>query len=324
GPEVFPVGLGLWQHGSRLWGYRGSVEVLAEGLGRALEEGINLVDTAEVYGWGRSEKLLGEALRRLGARGEFVVVSKVGGFRHSRGDIVGGARGIAERLGYPPDILLHHWPPPLWARVCEVIRGLEDAVNEGFASYYGLSNYPEDLLEDALSCTKRVEPIAIQAQYSLAYRQPEKRLIPLARSAGMGFMAWSPLAKGALAGKRKAETSAQRGDPVFRVASRDERLQSALREAAERLEASMAEVALAWLVSKGVVAVVGWRRPERIPSIAKAGRLKLPEDVARTLDEASRKYVDYWGPSYKPPSQALLKITPGTIQKVLLTIAGGI
>ncbi len=324
GPSVSRVGLGLWQHGSRLWGYSSSVETLEAGLKAALEEGLNLLDTAEVYGWGRSETLLGEALRKLGARDEFVVVSKVGGFRHSRGDIVAGARGIASRLGRAPDVLLHHWPPPAWGRVCEVVRGLEDAVTRGYAHGYGLSNYPEDLLSEALQCARRLEPLVLQAQYSLAYRLPEKRLKPMTEEAGMAFMAWSPLAKGALAGLRSPSTPAQRGDPVFREAARDERLQAALGEAAERLGVSRAEVALAWVVGRGAIPVVGWRRPERVRNAARASRLELPGDVRTLLDEASRRYIDLWGDKYKPPSAALLKLTPGTIQKLLLAVMGGI
>jgi aryl-alcohol dehydrogenase-like predicted oxidoreductase len=228
------------------------------------------------------------------------------------------------RLGFAPDVILHHWPPPAWAGLCGVVRGLEDAVREGLAGAYGLSNYPESLLSRAAECASRVEPLVLQAQYSLAYRLPEKRLIPMARGMGMGFMAWSPLAKGALAGAVEPRDPAQRGDPVFRAAAGDARLQEALARAAEAVGASKAEVALAWVAGRGAVPIVGWRRPERVRSAARAARLELPGEVDRMLEEASRRYVDAWGDSYRPPSWLLTRYTPGTVQRLLLSLLGGI
>lgn len=324
GPRVSRVGLGLWQHGSRLWGGEGSVERLAAGLSIALEEGLNLLDTAEVYGWGESERLLGRALKMLGASDSFVVVSKVAGFRHGESDIIGAVRRIASRLGRAPDVILHHWPPPAWASVCRVVRGLERAVSEGLTGDYGLSNYGEGLLARALECQRRLEPIALQAQYSLAYRTPEKRLLRMAAEAGMGFMAWSPLAKGALAGLRRPVSRAQRGDPVFKAASGDERLQSTLRGVAEKLGVGMAEVALAWLEARGAIPVVGWRRPERVRAAAVAARMELPGWAVEELDSVSRVYVDLWGDRYRPPSEPLIRLVPGLAQRLLLSLVGGI
>jgi len=201
------VGLGFWQLGSKLWANREpEMGRLLSGLEKALETGVNLLDTAEVYGAGASEKMLGEALRRLGAREEFVVVSKVAGFRSGEDDIVRGAEGVRRRLGFPPDVLLHHWPPPAYSSVCSVVRGLERAVSIGLASSYGLSNYWEELVERVFECSRRIEPLVDQIQYSLAYRAPENRLMPMLAERGMGVMAWSPLAKGALAGVRKPAT----------------------------------------------------------------------------------------------------------------------
>lgn len=325
GPRVSRVGLGLWQFGSRLW--RGSglgSDVVSRGVASALELGLNLFDTAEVYGWGRSESMLGDALRSTGLRGEAVVVTKVGGFRSSPGDVVKGVRRSAARLGFEPDVVLHHWPPPLYSGVCGPVRGLERAVSEGLAHYYGLSNYGEGLIEEALSCARRLEPIALQAQYSLAYRAPENRLLHLARERGLGVMAWSPLAKGALAGFKGSPTPAQRGDPVFRAAARDGRLREAIGLVAGRLGVSRAEVALAWVAAKGAVPIVGWRRPERIASAARAASLRLGAEDLELLDRASERYRLLWGREYRPPGISRIRLVPGFLQRVARALMGGI
>ncbi|BAN90508.1 aldo/keto reductase [Aeropyrum camini] len=325
GPKVSRVGLGLWQFGSPMWGGRGlKVETLVEGLSIALEEGVNLLDTAEVYGLGASERMLGEALKRLNAREAFVIVSKVAGFRSTPGDIERGAQGIVSRLGSPPDVILHHWPPPVYASLCSVVRGLERAVERGLASYYGFSNYGEDTLEDALSCSRRIEPVVDQILYNLAYRIPELRLFPLLRAHGMSPIAWSPLAKGALAGFKGEPSRAQAGDPVFRAALGDRRLQEALDSVARRLGASKASVALAWVASKGAVPIVGWRRPERVRDAAAAARLELGEEDIALLDEASEHYLRLWGSRYDPPGLRRIRLIPGALQRLAIRMWGGI
>jgi len=130
-------------------------------------------DTAEVYGGGRSERALGEAVREAGLRDQVVVASKVAGFRPSAYFIIKGAEGIKRRLGFAPALLQLHWPPPTWIPLCAPLRGLEKAVKAGLAEYVGLSNFSGALLEEALHCFSSVEPVSDQVEYNLAYRTPE-------------------------------------------------------------------------------------------------------------------------------------------------------
>ena len=293
---------------------------LARGLELAHAHGINLVDTAEIYGGGRSEEMLGRCLRALGLRDHFVVATKVAGFRTTRDQVVKAARGSARRLGLKPDLLQLHWPPPLWARICDVLRGLEDAVDQGLASYIGVSNFPAGLLDRALGCLRRHELVSNQVQYSLAYRAPEARLKPLMESRGLTLIAWSPLAKGALAGLREPRTPAQRRDPVFRAAASDSELQAALEAVASRHGTSKAVVALAWLVSRGALPIPGFRDPGRVVEYARAAELELGPDELELLDRVSRKYVgrgDY-------DALAGLRLVPAWLQRLLLGAKGGI
>jgi len=290
-------------------------------LEEALSHGINFLDTAEVYGGGLSEEVLGEAVRALG-RESFIVASKVAGYRVTGGSVVRGVEGVNRRLGFKVDVIQLHWPPPYPWPLCWPLRGLEEAVARGLAGYYGLSNFPRSLLERALECTKRFEPISNQVQYSLAYRTPELDLVPFMREKGLALIAWSPLAKGALAGLKDAMTPAQRGDKVFSRASRDTALQEALEAVARRHSASKAQIALAWLVARGAIPIPGFRSPERVAEYARAAGIELGEDDLKLLDEVSSKYVTLWGRSYG--ELRLMRFIPATIQRVAITLMGGI
>jgi aryl-alcohol dehydrogenase-like predicted oxidoreductase len=202
------------------------------------------------------------------------------------------------------------------------VRGLEEAVLRGLAHYYGLSNYPAPLVEGALECSRRVEPVSDQVQYSLAYRSPENRLKPLLEARGMALIAWSPLAKGALAGQREPRDPAQRGDPVFREASRDQALQEALEAVAGRLEVSKATVALAWLVAKDAIPIPGTRKPGRVKEIAMAAGLELPGWAMEELDKASARYKTRWGTCYN--SLQWIRLIPCGIQYLSIRLSGGV
>jgi len=111
GSRVSVVAIGTWQAGSRLWG-RLNTSMFEEAVARAVELGVNLFDTAELYGLGLAEERLGNALRRVGALGDVVIVDKIAGYRVTWSGFRKAARGMARRLGRRPDVILYHWPPP--------------------------------------------------------------------------------------------------------------------------------------------------------------------------------------------------------------------
>lgn len=325
GEKIPSIGLGFWQAGSPLWGTKGVMTPHdAAGLLRAAaEEGIELIDTAEAYGWGESERLLGEALRLVEA--EFLIATKASGFRWGADDIARAAERSRRRLGVDAiDLFQHHWPPPFYASLCTVAQGLEKAVDQGHARYVGVSNYDSRLLARMLECFHRHEPVSNQVQYSLAYRLPENRLLPLHREKGVTTIAWSPLAKGALSASNpqdlsKRATRAQRSDPVFRKALDSKRLHNVLEEIAGELGATKSQVALAWLVHKGALPIPGTRRPERVREYARAGSLELTAGQVERLDIASR---DFLGPGdYRALSG--LRLVPGLLQMLVVRLMGG-
>ncbi len=317
GPRTSVIGIGLWQAGSRAWSARQpeTLQAIKDGIRRALEHGINLFDTAEIYGAGLSERILGETLRELKAREQAIIATKVAGFRWTERDILKAARRSIERLGTKPDIIQHHWPPPFYASICKVARSLEKLVEEGLTSYIGLSNYPANLTAKILECMKKHEPVSNQVQYNLAYRVVEHNLKPLLEKHGIALIAWSPLAKGALAGKTKPSTIAQLLDPVFHAASKDTKLQETLERIARSLGATKAEVALAWLIARNAIPIPGFRNPRHVDSAARAASITLSEEHVKALDEASRKYLYKWGTCYK--ALRLNRYIPSVLQKLV-------
>ena len=256
-------------------------------------------------------------------RDDVVVVTKVGGYRTSEHSILKGARASRTRLKRDSiDLLLYHWPPPVYTPLCRVIRALEKAVDKGVASYIGVSNFPSYLLESAMECLRRYELVANQVQYSLAYRAPEPKLKPLMASHGISLIAWSPLAKGALAGRLKADTPARKRDRVFMEAARDRELQDALEKAASTLKTDRAQVAIAWLIAKGAIPIPGVRRERHAKVAAEAASLNLPENVTEMLDRASEKYVRLWGDDCE--EFKLLRVIPGILQQFAIWVSGGI
>lgn len=309
--------IGLWQAGSRLW--KTSLSMVESAVRLGLELGLNRFDTAEIYGRGRSEKLLGTLARE---DLDLYVVSKIAGFRWTSSSIIKASRRIRERIGRSVDLLLHHWPPPVYVGVCKVIRGLERTIDMGYADSIGLSNYPARLLEEAVHCTKKHDVKALQIQYSLAYRTPENKLIPLASRLGLEIMAWSPLAKGALTGEAKKSEPARKSDPVYREAARDTRLQEEIRSIAGKLGYTPAQVAVLWIKSKGVNPVVGVRKPVHVQQLGEIKNSTLPGWAVTRLDEASSKYIYRWGRCYKPLQR--LRWIPGLLQYAGIRLIGGV
>lgn len=318
GPRVAVIGLGLWQFSRRAWGRLGSRP--NEIIRTAVEHGINLFDTAEIYGNGLSEKLLGEALRSEGfSREDVLIATKLAGFNaSSRGRALKSLRASLNRLGTQyVDLYQIHWPPPRWCDICDVLRGLEDAVDKGLIRYIGLSNFTAEGVEEARACLRKYDIVSVQFQYSLAYRSPERTLIPYLKREGIGMIAWSPLAKGALTGEAKERNLARLTDPVYRRVSHDSELLATLKRIADTHSSTPAQVALAWLVAKGAVPIAGARKASHVLSNAAAAEIVLSDDEVKALDRASTKYIGRYA-GFSP----LGRNVPCIVQRLILRVFG--
>jgi aryl-alcohol dehydrogenase-like predicted oxidoreductase len=281
GARISAIGLGTWQFGSTEWGYgrefaRGEAGAIVT---RALELGVNLIDTAEVYGFGRSERIVGEAIR--GRRDQVFIATKV--FPVGLPFMVSArARGSARRLGVDHiDLYQQHWPNPFFPASATMPR-MKRLVDEGLVGHVGVSNFSLQGWQDAERALGG--PVfSNQVEFSLMKRGPEAEMVPWAQANGRVVIAYSPLGQGLLSGRYQTSPprNFRRMRREFSAQSRArlEPLIAALHEVAAKHGATAAQIALAWLIRKpNVVAIPGASSVRQVEENAGAADIDLTED----------------------------------------------
>jgi aryl-alcohol dehydrogenase-like predicted oxidoreductase len=293
---VSRVGLGTWQFGSREWGYGEGYASGAAGdiVRRARELGVTLFDTAEVYGFGKSEKILGEA---LGAdRDQVVVASKV--FPVAPFPPVVRARGesSARRLQLRRIPLYQvHQPNPL-VPDSVIMPGMRDLLERGRIGAVGVSNYSLSRWRQADTALGR-PVISNQVQFNLAQSAPLADMVPFAERENRMVMAYSPLAQGLLGGKYSVDNrpgGVRAMNPLFGSENlrRVEPLLSVLREVATAHNAKPAQVALAWLLAlPQVVVIPGASSVEQLEFNVAAADLAHDAGAHDALTAAARPFT---------------------------------
>ena len=272
----------------------------------ALDADINLFDTAEGYGRGLAEEILGQTLEELGCREKAIIVTKVGplfGDEQTNGRTCNlSAEHIAERCELSLkrlrtdhiDLYLAHWPDPL-TPVEETMQAANKLKQQGKIRWFGVSNFPNDLLGAAL---RHGVVAANQLPYSLADRTIDADKRPFCLENQVGIMAYSPLGKGVLSGKYDAQhlppaDDYRRHRKYFAKETLPQYLALAerLRELAPLFSCTPAQLALAWvLVQPGItVALPGAKSPDQIRANAGASEVSLTAEVIAGLDELSRR-----------------------------------
>ena len=267
---------------------------------RALDMGMNFLDTADVYGLGRNEELVGKAIRDR--RDDVVLATKFGNVRGKDGSWQGVSgkpdyvRACCEaslrRLGVDViDLYYQHRVDPA-TPIEETVGAMAELVRQGKVRYLGLSEASPASIRRA----RAVHPIAaLQSEYSLWTRDPEGEVIPACRELGIGFVAYSPLGRGIFGGRIKgpgdlAEGDYRRNSPRFQGQNlaRNLSLVRSLEEMAAEKKCRPSQLALAWLLARGkdIVPIPGTKRVERLEENAGGLGVHLsPEDLAR-LDKA--------------------------------------
>ena len=284
-------------------------------VGRALEAGINFIDTADIYSGGQSEIITGAALRNLGVRrSDVVLATKAYGATGpgpndrgaSRGHIMDAVHASLKRLGTDYiDLYQMHGFDPLTA-VEETVRALDDLVRQGCVRYVGCSNARAWQVMKAVGIAERfgwARFESLQAYYSLAGRDLEREIVSMLRDQKIGLLVWSPLAGGLLSGKfgrdRDAPDGARRAGLPFPPVDEDRAFGciDAMRPIAAAHGVSVAQVALGWLLRQGHVTsvIVGARRVEQLDDNIAATGLALTEAEMRALDAASALPPEYPG-----------------------------
>ena len=292
---VSRVGLGTWQFGSREWGYG---EGYASGAARdivrrALELGVNLFDTAEIYGFGRSERILGKALAQ--DRERVVVASKVFPVAPFPAVVDRRQAGSARRLGLHRIPLYQvHWPSPL-VPDSVIMPGLRRLLEDDRIGAAGVSNYSLPRWQRADAALGR-PVISNQVQFSLAKPEPLTDLVPFAERESRMIMAYSPLAQGLLGGRYSVDHrpgGVRAPNPLFGTENLRQiaPLLDLLRDIAARYDAAPAQVALAWLLSlPRVVVIPGAASVEQLEFNVAAAELDLDPESCAALTSAARSF----------------------------------
>jgi aryl-alcohol dehydrogenase-like predicted oxidoreductase len=293
--RVSRIGLGTWQFGSGEWGYGDDYAAVGarDIVQRALELGVTLFDTAEVYALGKSERILGDALGDK--RADVVVASKLFPILPIPAVVKQRARASARRLRLDRIPLYQvHQPNPVVpdSVIMPGIRSLLDAGRIGAA---GVSNYSLERWRKADTALGR-PVISNQVHFSLAHPQPLDDLVPFAERENRIVIAYSPLAQGLLGGKYGVDNrpgGVRSTNPLFGTENlrRIEPLLSTLREVASEVDAEPAQVALAWLISlPGVVAIPGASSVDQLEFNVAAADIELRTDSRDALTEAARAF----------------------------------
>ncbi len=274
-------------------------EAAAPVFQRAVELGITFWDTANVYGGGASEELVGRAVRRYARRDEVVLATKAGLPMHdgpggsglSRRAILEQVDGSLARLGTDRIDLfqLHRFDPA--TPVEETVAALREVVEAGKVRYVGASSMWAWRFAELGHAAERVGGpafVSMQHQYSLVQREEEREMFPLLADRGVVSLVWCPLASGRLARPYGRQTTRSAGDPVARrfFGDVDRPIVDAVEGVAEARGVPMAQVALAWVLRNPVVAapVVGATRPGHLDDAAAALRLRLTDAEAAVLE----------------------------------------
>jgi aryl-alcohol dehydrogenase-like predicted oxidoreductase len=293
------VGLGTWAWGSRyVWNYgktHGRSEVEAA-LRRSIEMGVNWVDTAEVYGNGASERIIGELLKDT--REEVLVATKFFPLRATPWAARRAAEHSLRRLGVDAiDLYQVHWPNPLHP-VGATMRTMERLVRDGKVRHIGVSNFGPKRLAAAREALSREDVVTDQVHYNLLQRKPETSgLVEYARREGVSIIAYSPLAQGVLTdkyGPGRHPGGLRRFMPKFR--DRNLRcvapLVGVLRANGEARGATTSQVALAWLLKDpNVVVIPGAKNGEQAVMNSALGGLALSDDEVARIERAAAECV---------------------------------
>ncbi|MDT5362436.1 MAG: hypothetical protein QOC69_4198 [Mycobacterium sp.] len=293
--RVSRIGLGTWQFGSREWGYgddyaSGAARDIVQ---RALDLGVTLFDTAEVYGTGKSERILGEALGDK--RADVAVASKIFPIAPFPAVVKQRALASARRLQLDRIPLYQvHQPNPI-VPDSVIMPGMRSLLDEGRIGAAGVSNYSLARWKKADAALGR-PVISNQVEFSLAHPQPLDDLVPFAERENRIVIAYSPLAQGLLGGKYGLDNRPGGVRAVNRLFGtenlrRVEPLLQTLRDVATEVDAKPAQVALAWLISlPGVVAIPGASSVDQLEFNVAAADVELSPDSRNALTEAARAF----------------------------------
>jgi aryl-alcohol dehydrogenase-like predicted oxidoreductase len=309
--HVSTVAYGTWQFGGD-WGSFEAREGQAA-IRHALDLGVNFFDTAQGYGFGLSERILGEALApELKNRRESIVLATKGGLRMEGQTLVRDASGVwlgqgveesLRNLGVDYiDIYQVHWPDH-HTRLEETAQALGKLKDEGKIRYIGVSNFNTAEM-DAFESVRKID--TVQPPYDLFRRDIERDILPYCQKLGIGVLVYGPMAHGLLAGRYTPQTTFSSDDwrsknPVFQGEpfARNLAVVERLKDVARQQGITVAQLAVAWVLANPVVdvAIVGARHPQQLDETTKAADVHLTPQTMGQIEQIMRDAVPMSGPT---------------------------
>ncbi len=293
-------GLGAWAWGDRVfWSYgkTHTDEDIKQAFDTSIEAGIIFLDTAEVYGQGRSESLIGEFLKTT--KVPVMVATKFMPFpwRMRKSSLVNALKHSLDRLGLPlVDLYQIHWPFPPFP-VEHWVEALAEAKQKGLTRTVGVSNYNKNQMQRAYTVLAKYDiPLASnQVEYSLLDRRIEKNgVLQRANELGIRIISYSPLAKGILTGKYSSENPPPgvRGRQYSSILREVQPLLKLMTEIGQDLGGkTQAQIALNWLMCKGTMPIPGAKNARQAEMNSGSLGWRLTEDQVKSLDAASEKFI---------------------------------
>jgi aryl-alcohol dehydrogenase-like predicted oxidoreductase len=322
GLKTSRIGLGTWAIGGLMWGGADEAQSITT-IRSAVERGVTLIDTAPVYGFGRSEEIVGKALAQGSLRGKVQIATKVGLawkegaiFRDSRAARIRKEIGDSLRRLRTDVIDLYqvHWPD-LETPIAETAQTLEDLRREGKIRAIGVSNYSPAQM-DAFRAVARLD--AVQPPYNLFEREIEADVLPYAESAGLTVLSYGALCRGLLSGRMTAQIEfkgddLRNVDPKFQ-GKRFRQYLAAVDElnklARERFGKSVLALAVRWVLDQGpTIALWGARHPSPMNPISEIDGWHIDAATKNEIDAILKRWVaepvspDFMAPALIPPAE---------------------
>lgn len=298
--RITPIIMGTWQAGKRMWAGIDDAE-MTKAIRAAFDAGITTFDTAEEYGWGHSERILGKALANV--RHQVVYATKVFPNYLQYDQVIERCHRSLKNLETDYiDLYQIHWPAGSWGTkmvpVEETMQAMNELRKQGKIRAIGVSNFSRSQLEEA-TLFARID--SLQPPYSLFWRHVEKDAMPFCIENNITILAYSSMAQGILTGKFGPHHKFAKGDHRFRHKlfkpenfERVQRALSRLRPIADRHRVSLGQLALAWVIAQqGVCAIAGARNVDQVLQNAKATDVHLSANDLKELDAIGRSVTDH-------------------------------
>ena len=298
--RITPIIMGTWQAGKRMWAGIDDAEI-TEAIRTAFDAGITTFDTAEEYGWGHSERILGKALAHV--RHQVIYATKVFPNHLKYDQVIGRCHRSLKNLKTDYiDLYQIHWPAGSWGTkvvpIQETMRAMNDLRQQGKIRAIGVSNFSFSKIEEAARFG-RID--SLQPPYSLLWRHVEKDAMPYCVENNISILAYSSMAQGILTGKFGPDHKFVKGDHraknrLFKPETfkRVQQVLTRLRPIADRHNISLGQLALAWVIAQpGICAIAGARNAEQALQNSKAAEVHLSVPDLEEMDTISRIVTDH-------------------------------